>query len=62
MWVCMPIVYSSFRKGSHQLIRVFVVTPAHWASSCLLIALIKRYYLRYLTIILSMAKYDTYNG
>ena len=40
MWGYMPIVSSSFRKGSHQLISVFVVTPALSASCCFVIALI----------------------
>ena len=41
MWGYMPIVSSSFRKGPHQLIRVFVVTPALSASCCFVIALIE---------------------
>ena len=30
IWGSMPIVSSSFRKGPHQLISVFVVTPVHF--------------------------------
>ena len=41
MWGCMPIVSSSFMKGAHQLISVFVVTPAESANCCFVIAFIK---------------------
>ncbi len=40
MWGCMPIVSNSLKKGSHQLISVFVVTPAQSASCCFVIAFI----------------------
>ena len=35
-----PIVSSSLKKGSHQLISVFVVTPALSANCCFDIAFI----------------------
>ena len=41
MWGCMPIVSNSFMKGAHQLISVFVVTPAESANCCFVIAFIK---------------------
>ena len=37
-----PIVFSSFWNGSHQLMRVFVVTPAISANCCFDIAFIFR--------------------
>ena len=40
MWGCMPIDANSPRNGSHQLIRVFVVTPALSANCCFVIAFI----------------------
>ena len=40
MWGCMPIASNSFWNGSHQVISVFVVTPAISASCCFDIAFI----------------------
>ena len=41
MWGCMPIDANSPMNGSHQLIRVFVVTPALSANCCFVIAFIR---------------------
>jgi len=40
MWGCIPIASSSFWNGSHQFIKVFVVTPAISANSLFDIAFI----------------------